>query len=319
MVEHLLEDNDTAKLAPVCLLDASIYIFRYFFSMPERWYSAADAFPTEAVYGYTGFLLDLIRRERPNYIAACFDESLGSCFRNEIYPDYKASRALPDEALAFQLKACREVTELLGIACFSSEVYEADDLLGSLMSWGHATPELAKRPFALLTRDKDLGQLLVRKEDFLWHYHSDPSKDERRDGQAIAEAFGVRPKQLVDYLALVGDSVDDIPGVPGIGAKTASALLQHFGDFENLYGRLDELPSLKIRGAKSLGAKLQEHYEQVLVSRSLAEIVTDVELGLSPAKIRRQPIDDRGFSEFCQRMGFGAAFEKRVSACIELR
>jgi len=315
--KQALENKAAAEPPPVCLLDASIYIFRYYFSMPERWFSAVGSSPTDAVYGYTGFLLDFIQRERPIYMAACFDESLGSCFRNEIYPDYKASRALPDEALAFQLNACREVTELLGIACFSSEVYEADDLLGSLMSWGHTAPELADRPFALLTRDKDLGQLLIRNEDFLWHYHSDKSKEERRDRQVIFEAFGVRPEQLVDYLALVGDSVDDIPGVPGIGAKTASVLLQYFGSFENLYARLDELPSLKIRGAKNLVVKLREYYQQALMSRSLAAIVTDVELELSPNKMTRQCIDLQGFSDFCQRMGFGAAFEKRVNACVE--
>lgn len=312
--EGISENGGTQEDAPVCLLDASIYIFRYYFSMPERWFSVAESFPTAAVYGYTGFLLDFLRNERPKYMAACFDESLGSCFRNEIYPDYKASRALPDEALAFQLNACREVTELLGINCFSSEVYEADDLLGSLMIWGLSMPELAKWPFALLTRDKDLGQLLARDEDFLWHYHTDKQKEERRDREVIVNAFGVKPEQLVDYLALVGDSVDDIPGVPGVGAKTASALLAHFGDFENLYARLDELPSLKIRGAKSLASKLQEHYQQALMSRSLAAIITDIELDLGLTEITRQGIDTRGFSEFCQRMGFGAAFESRVNA-----
>jgi len=313
-----MADAKATGQTPVCLLDASIYIFRYYFSLPQRWFSETDEWPTEAVYGYTGFLLDFIRSERPIFMAACFDESLGSCFRNEIYPGYKASRALPDEALTFQLNACREVTELLGISCFSSEVYEADDLLGSLMHWGHASPELALNPFALLTRDKDLGQLLLRDQDFLWHYHSDKSKEERRDRQAIVAAFGVRPEQLVDYLALVGDSVDDIPGVPGIGAKTASALLAYFGDFANLYGRLDELPSVKVRGAKNLVNKLQEHYQQALTSRNLAEIVTDVELELSVAKLTRQRIDLQGFSEFCRRMGFGKAFEARVNACVEM-
>jgi len=315
--KHTFKKEIAAAQTPVCLLDASIYIFRYYFSMPERWFSVQASFPTAAVYGYTGFLLDFIRRERPAYMAAGFDESLGSCFRNEIYPDYKASRALPDEALAFQLNACREVTELLGIGCFSSEVYEADDLLGSLMSWGHSIPELAAKPFALLTRDKDLGQLLLRDEDFLWHYHSEPKKEERRHRQEIFNTFGVWPEQLVDYLALVGDSVDDIPGVPGIGAKTASALLEHFGSFEQIYGRLEELPNLKIRGAKGLAVKLREHYQLALVSRSLATIVTDVELDLSLASVTRQRIDEQAFSGFCQRMGFGSAFEGRLSACVE--
>lgn len=306
------------RAPPVCLIDASIYIFRYYFSLPERWHSRDESFPTEAVYGYTGFLLDFLAFQQPNYIAACFDESLGSCFRNELYPNYKASRALPDEALAFQLQACQEITELLGISCFSSEMYEADDLLGSLMQWCHASPKLGDTPVALLTRDKDLGQLLLRDTDYLWHVTKptvtkpssiDADCSGRND---IHDKFGVWPEQMSDYLALVGDSVDDIPGVPSIGAKTAATLLQHFGSFEQLYSRLDELPSLPVRGAKTLAEKLSCHYEQALVSRTLATIVTDIELDVTLSTFERTTVDVPRLQDFGERMGFGPAFQKRV-------
>lgn len=309
--------EQTKAKQPVFLLDASIYIFRYYFALPERWFSRDQQLSTAAVYGYTGFLLDLIAQQRPATMAACFDESLGSCFRNEIYAGYKASRALPDEALAFQLNACREVTELLGIRSFASEVYEADDLLGSLSAWLQGEPSLQQQPIIILSRDKDLGQLLSRAQDSLCYYTDAASLEAVSLYSAdIEQKFGVRPEQLVGYLALVGDSIDDIPGVPGVGAKTASALLQHFGDFQNLFARLNELPSLSIRGAKTLGPKLREHYEQALMSRSLATIVTDIDLALTPAALRRQPIELEAFEEFCRRMGFASAFAKRLKLCM---
>ena len=146
---------------PTLLIDASIYIFRYYFAMPDRWFSEKKGWSTAAVYGFTTFLIQLLQQQ-PLRIAACFDESLGSCFRNDIFPAYKSSRVLPDECLAFQLSACREVSELLGLACFSSDRYEADDLLASLYQDLKRSP----RPIAVLTSDKDLGQLLSRSQDF---------------------------------------------------------------------------------------------------------------------------------------------------------
>ena len=212
------------KQAPVCLLDASVYIFRYYFAMPNRWFSLEGQQPTAAVYGYLSFLLRFLTQQQPMFMAAAYDESLGSCFRNELYADYKTNRALPDEDLMFQLARCQDVTDLLGIHGFASPVYEADDLIGSLAAfWQVRAP---KQPLALLTRDKDLGQLLKKPQDFLWDY-TDEHKQERIDREGIHEKFGVKPEQLADYLALVGDAVDHIPGVPGVGAKTAQVLLEH--------------------------------------------------------------------------------------------
>ncbi len=299
--------------APVCLIDASIYIFRYYFALPDNWFSE-EGYPTAAVYGYTTFLIDLLQTHQPLRIAAVFDESLDSCFRNEIYADYKSSRAQPDEDLAFQLAACREVTELLGIASFASETYEADDLIGSLMPI--VEKELAeelesgqdaeKTPIAVLTRDKDLGQLLKREQDFLW----DKANDQRFYRQDIFDKFGVYPEQLVDYLALVGDSVDDIPGVPGIGAKTAQALLAHGHDIMGIFERLDELPDLKIRGAKGLPDKLIEATEQIAMSRALAQIVCNIPLGVTASDLILQPQAQEPLADFCSAMGFPRLMNK---------
>ncbi len=282
-------------LAATCLVDASIYIFQYYFSLPPNW-TARNGHSTEAVYGFTTFLLKLKEHYDPQRIAMCFDESLGQGFREEIYPDYKASRALPDEALAYQLNACREVAELMGIPSFSSTQYEADDLIGSLMTVAKRSPQAV----AVLSRDKDLGQLIQRDKDYLWDF----AKDVRQYPADIKEKWGVPPEAMADYLALVGDSIDDIPGVPGIGAKTAASLLQAHGSLKGIYENLDSLHTLTIRGAKGLAEKLEEHLEQVAMAKTLATIVCDVQLVDSITDLKWQAPDILALERFCQKQGF---------------
>ncbi|MCV6623980.1 MAG: flap endonuclease [Cellvibrionaceae bacterium] len=282
-------------LAATCLVDASIYIFQYYFSLPPNW-TARNGFSTEAVYGFSTFLLKLKEQYGPERIALCFDESLGQGFREEIYPDYKSSRALPDEALAYQLEACREVAELMGIPCFGSTRYEADDLIGSLMT----VAKRSKQPVAVLTRDKDLGQLIRRERDYLWDF----AKDQCSYPSDIQEKWGVPAEAMADYLALVGDAIDDIPGVPGIGAKTAAALLQAHGSVKSVYANIEQLHSLPVRGAKGLAAKLEEHLEQVAMAKTLATIVCDVPLVNSIKELHWQPADILALEKFCQKQGF---------------
>lgn len=250
------------------LIDASIYIFRAWFSLPDNWHSG-DGKPVAAVYGYTKFLLDFIDEvgDAP-YCAAAFDESLGTCYRNDIYPSYKASRELPDEVLAFQLQACREVTARLGIPCYGGARYEADDYLASLARLF----QQRGIPVSVVTRDKDLGQILTEKGDRWWDFAGGVTLD----ATAFTEKFGVKPLQFADYLALLGDPVDDIPGVPGVGAKTAARLLQSFGCLESLGVELDRVAQLDIRGARGLQQRLQEHWPQVLLARQLTGLETNI-------------------------------------------
>jgi 5'-3' exonuclease len=286
-----------AMLKPALLLDASITIFQYYFSMPDNWYSCED-YPTAAVYGYTTFLIRLLEQEQPKHIAACFDESLGTCFRNQIYPNYKVSRPPADDALAFQLRACREITELFNISSFVSSRYEADDLLGTLVR----LLRRSKAPIAILTRDKDLGQLLRREQDYLWDY----SKGETTNRLGVHAKFGVHPEQMIDYLALVGDSIDDIPGVPGLGPKTAQGLLGHFGGIDQLFRGLHQVAELPIRGASKLSDKLIEFRQQISMARQLATIVDDIDLDITRGDLEWSPIyiDNLQVKDFCQRMGF---------------
>ncbi|MGH1440442.1 MAG: 5'-3' exonuclease [Cellvibrionaceae bacterium] len=348
------DTSEKQKNAPSILIDASIYIFQYYFSLPDHWYSKKDSWPTAAVYGYTAFLVRLLEQQlskqnylkhgfskqslskqsnsttkrhiTKRYIAACFDESLASCFRNKIYPEYKCSRALPDEALAFQLKSCRRVTGLLGIKTYGSKTHEADDLLGSL----YQPLVRTRKPIAILTRDKDLAQLLRRPQDFLWDYSasSKTSKakqvgDDACDDSAeqigvrhfqkdIEDKFGVAASQLIDYLALVGDSIDDIPGVPGVGPKTAQALLSHFGDVDSLFNDLQQVATLPVRGAKKLAEKLHLFRDQIAIAQQLATITDNIDLGVGLKDINWRPnsIEYDHIEDFCHRMGFPRLFSR---------
>ncbi|MFT6200835.1 MAG: 5'-3' exonuclease [Candidatus Endobugula sp.] len=294
----------TQSSSPTLLIDASIYIFQYYFALPDNWFSEDECYPTAAVYGYTAWLVRLLKKDNPQRIAACFDESLGQCFRNEIYSDYKSSRALPDTVLGFQLDACQQVTQLLGVPTYASDRYEADDLLGSL----YRACRRSQSPIAILTRDKDLGQLLQRPQDFLW----DHAKDQRLTIGGVAEKFSVRPDQLVDYLALVGDAVDNIPGVPGIGAKTASALLGHYGSIRKMLPQLGTLatsPPIGIRDAQSIAECLNEYREQITIAQQLATIVTNLPLIDSVNELNKQMMQREALQDFCGKMGFPKLFK----------
>lgn len=292
--------------APLCLIDSSIYIFKYYFSLPDNWFSQEQGWPTAAVYGFTSFLCGLKEKHRPERAAACFDESLGSGFREELYPGYKSSRALPDEALEFQLNNCKKMAGLLGLACFASQRYEADDLIGCLFQQAKSSSQ----PVAILSRDKDLAQLIRRPQDFLWDY----GQDQRSYEADIEAKWGVRAEQLADYLALVGDSIDDIPGVPGVGGKTASALLQEFANIDTLYRNLPQCQQLDIRGSKTLAKKLQPYLEQVKMAKQLATIVTEVKLVASINELNWREPDWPEVELLCQSLGFPRLYKRIQTA-----
>ncbi|WP_319024726.1 5'-3' exonuclease [Microbulbifer hainanensis] len=275
------------------LVDASVYIFRYYFALPPNWMSRSG-YSTEAVYGFANFLLDLLAR-RPVRIACAFDESLGSCFRNELYPDYKCSRALPDEALAFQLAACREMAEAFGIASFASERYEADDILATL------TRLCLEQGPVVVSRDKDLGQLLDRGAVSLWDF----AADQHLDAAAIQAKFGVRPGQIADYLALVGDTSDDIPGVPGVGKKTAARLLEEFDSVEQLLANTDRVARLSLRGAAGLAVRLAEHAEQIALAKRLASLEERVGLAIDGADLEWRGADIEVAQALALEFGIG--------------
>lgn len=250
-------------MATVLLVDASPYIFRAHFSLPSS-IKTPDGSPAAAAYGFTSFLLKLIAGEKPTHLGVAFDRSLNTSFRNEIYPAYKEQRDLPPPELEAQLGACEEIAAALGAATFIDDRYEADDLIGTLC----AHLEKEGHGAVIVTSDKDLAQLVDERVSLF-----DFGKGIRYTPKDVFEKFGVRPDQMTDFLGLAGDTVDNIPGIKGIGAKSAAELLARFGHLEELYERLDELPGISsLRGAKSLHAKLAAGRETAFLSRQLATV-----------------------------------------------
>lgn len=222
--------------------------------------------PVNALYGFCRFVGDFMEQVTPEYIAILFDESLSESFRTEIYPEYKANRDPAPPELKRQFEQCRRYVRALGVLEHASPAFEADDLIGTLVEHGRREG----RPSTIVTRDKDLTQLLG-KEDVFWDFSG---KGKLRYDQ-IPDSFGVWPEQIADFLALAGDAVDNIKGVPGVGKKTAMSLLQHFGSLEEIYANLDKIHEVNVRGAKSLGAKLEMHKGDALLARRLTGIACD--------------------------------------------
>lgn len=229
------------------LVDASVYIFRAYYALPATM-TGADGQPVNAAYGFGDFMAGLLAAAQPRAIAVTFDESLETSFRNELFADYKANREPAPAALKAQIEACRRLVAHLGIVGLASPRFEADDLIGTLA----ARAQAADTPVTIVTSDKDLAQLLTER-DRLWDY----ARDRVEDAAAVRERFGVDCRQMADYLALVGDPVDNIPGVAGIGAKSAAAVLAAFEDLDGVYANLNRVPDLAVRGATRIAERLQ--------------------------------------------------------------
>lgn len=300
---------------PVYLVDASIYIFQAYFSPNLQIWSDDDR-DLSAFYGFAQFLLRFLRQSRPVHIAAAFDESLFCGFRHTLYPAYKSNRELPDEDLALQLSACAELAQLLGVVSYGSRIYEADDIIGTLAARMRQdfNPDVC-----IVTRDKDLAQLLRGERDHLWDF----SGNSRRFRKEIIQQYGIRPEQFPDYLGLVGDAVDSIPGVPGIGQVAATCLLRHFESMPLLYEHLDEVPQLSYRGAAKAPELLRRHEAQARLSRTLATIVEDVTDPLESfaaadrtSILWTEPQQD-GVRDLLVRVGLDAPLRDRFLALLE--
>lgn len=284
-----------ASPATVHLVDASPYVFRAFFSLPDS-IRDPEGRPIHAAYGFASFLLKLLEDESPTHVALAFDGSLTTSFRNEFYPPYKSSRPEPPPELVAQLDACRDLGAALGIACFIDDRYEADDLIATLLARLRAEGHRA----VVVSNDKDLAQLVEPEVAFY-----DFARGERYGPAEVAERFGVRPDQIPDLLGLAGDPVDDIPGVPGVGKKTACALLAEVDTLEAALADLDRVAGLPIRGAASLAGRLDEHRDQALLSRRLAVASTEapVEAGLD--ELAYEGAGRQAVEEVFGRLGFG--------------
>lgn len=258
---------------PVYLVDASIYIFQAHFSPYVECYDTKGE-DLSALYGFVQFLLQLRKRTAATHLGVAHDESLFQGFRHDLCQAYKSNRELPDDNLARQLEGCMVACEVLGVASYASRRYEADDIIGSLtrLCQGGTSTDSSNQAVAIVSRDKDLSQLLSNDRDFVWDYNA----NRRRYRNDVFAELGIYPEQIPDYLGLVGDSVDCISGVPGVGPVKATVLLQHFDDLDGIYRHLDQVAQLPLRGAAGLAAKLAEHQELAELSKLLATIVCDI-------------------------------------------
>jgi len=288
------------------LIDASVYVFRAWFALPESMHGP-DGRPINAVYGFTAFLTDLLAAARPTHVAACFDESLTTSFRNARYPAYKANREVAPEALKAQFAQCRKVCRALGVLDLGSARYEADDLIATLA----AKARRARKPVTIVTRDKDLAQLLG-PNDRLWDF----PEEERHDRAAIHERFGVWPEQMPDYQGLMGDAVDNIPGVRGIGDKVASALIARFGSLEGVYADLEAVGALELRGAKRIAGLLRKHREMAFLSRELATLHAKVPMTHTLAKLRWTGGDAAALRKVSDELGYGDRTRARLARFV---
>lgn len=290
------------------LVDASLYVFRAWHSIPDE-FQDADGWPTNAVHGFARFLLELLEKERPAHIAIAFDEALDSCFRNRLYPAYKANRDPAPEELRRQFTHCKALCAALGLSVLSHGEYEADDLIGSAL---HAARPQDFRG-VIVSADKDLSQLLG-EHDEQWDF----ARGQRWGMAGVKARHGVEARQIADYLALTGDAVDNIPGVSGIGAKSAAILLAHFGDLDTLLSRVDEVAFLRLRGAATLATRLREQREHALLWRQLTTIALDAPLGDIATQHARGQADGDMLTGLSDALRFGPMTRRRLRVAAGL-
>jgi DNA polymerase-1 len=277
----------------VYLIDTMAYVFRSFFGM--RSMSAPDGTPINAVFGLGMTLQRFLAEHEPTMAVCCFDAG-AQTFRNEMFPDYKANRGAPPEELIPQFDLCRELVGHMGFPVAMTPGFEADDLIASLT----ARLRAAGHEVVIVTGDKDLAQLL---EPGVRIYNL--AKDDWWDAAGVPGRMGVRADQVVDYLALTGDAVDNIPGVRGVGPKAATALLTEFENLADIFANLDKVENLPVRGAKSLRAKLENGRESAELSRRLADLDRSAPCPLGLDELSYLGAPEIPLTEFAEKWGLG--------------
>lgn len=258
---------------PFILVDGSSYLFRAYHAPPHLTNSAGE--PTGAIYGVVNMLRSLLKQYEPSHMAVVFDAK-GKTFRNDMYEDYKANRPPMPDDLRSQIEPLHAIIRAMGLPLVVIDGVEADDVIGTLAV--QATEE--GRHTLISTGDKDMAQLVNDHVTLINTMNNTVLRAEN-----VEDKFGVRPDQIIDYLALMGDSSDNIPGLPGVGEKTAQKLLQGIDNIDAMLADPDKVSSLSFRGAKTMPDKIREHQEMLLLSRELATIKLDVEMELRPEQL----------------------------------
>lgn len=277
---------------PLILVDGSSYLFRAYHSPPHLTNSRGEA--TGAIYGVVNMLKSLLRQYNPSQMAVVFDAK-GPTFRNQLYTEYKAHRPPMPDDLRSQIEPLHQIIHALGLPLLCISGVEADDVIGTIAMQATAVG----RHVLISTGDKDMAQLVNPHVTLI-----NTMTNTILDPDGVREKFGVGPELIIDFLALMGDKADNIPGLPGVGEKTAQALLQGLGSIATLYQRLDDIAALGFRGSKTIADKMREFKDQLELSYQLATIKTDVELPKQLIDLHIQTPDYGKLAELYQQCEF---------------
>ncbi|CEO40623.1 DNA polymerase I [Photobacterium kishitanii] len=277
---------------PLILIDGSSYLYRAYHAAPN--FTNSDGEPTGAIYGVVNMLRSMLRQFSTDRIAVIFDAK-GKTFRDDMYPEYKANRPPMPEDLRGQIEPLHAVIKAMGLPLISISGVEADDVIGTLAT------QASKQgmPVLISTGDKDMAQLVDQNVTLI-----NTMTDVVMDPAGVVDKFGIGPELIIDYLALMGDKVDNIPGVPGVGEKTAKALLTGIGSLDSLYANLDDIAPLGFRGSKTMAKKLLDNKEAAYMSYKLATIKLDVELELAPEQLCKGVPDTDALTELFGKLQF---------------
>ena len=277
---------------PLILIDGSSYLYRAYHASPNL--TNADGEPTGAVYGVVNMLRALLKQVSTERIAVIFDAK-GKTFRDDMYPEYKANRpSMPDD-LRSQIEPLYAIIKAMGLPLISISGVEADDVIGTLATQASKMG----MPVLISTGDKDMAQLVDENVTLI-----NTMTNVVMDPAGVVEKFGIGPELIIDYLALMGDKVDNIPGVPGVGEKTAKALLQGIGGLDDLYDNLDDIAPLGFRGSKTMSKKLTDNKEGAYLSYQLATIKLDVELEKAPEQLTKSEPNTDELIQWFGKMAF---------------
>lgn len=274
------------------LIDGSSYIFRAFFALPQVYNSSG--LPTNAVFGFINTIIDLIKQHRPDFVVIALDAERKN-FRHQLFSSYKANRSEPPAELIPQLPYVRRVLQSLGIPMIELAGYEADDVIGTLCRLSADACDCV-----IVSGDKDLMQLVDERVQLF-----DGAKNRWIGRTEVRNKFGVHPEQVVEVMGLTGDAVDNIPGVNGIGPKTASRLIRHFHTLEDLFDRLPDVEQLNLRGANRIRELLEEGKAQAFLSRRLATVKADVPINIGLDELQCRTPDWVCAEPLFGELGFG--------------
>ncbi|MGC9421318.1 DNA polymerase I [Vibrio sp.] len=277
---------------PLILIDGSSYLYRAFHAYPGT--MSNGEIPTNAIYGVVNMVRAMMRQFASDRIAVIFDAK-GKTFRDQMYDQYKANRPPMPDDLRCQIEPLHQIIRAMGLPLLSIEGVEADDVIGTL---AHQASQ-AGMPVLISTGDKDMAQLVNDHVTLI-----NTMTNVVMDREGVIDKFGIPPELIIDYLALMGDKVDNIPGVPGVGEKTATALLQGIGGLSDLYNNLDKIAELGFRGSKSMAKKLEEHRDNAQLSYQLATIKRDVELACTPESLLKATPDRDALIELYGKFAF---------------